>query len=132
MKYDVYFENLNLISYISENHMIKDVCVDLYGQKQKYNSRYVLTTKHLNYKVIDSYGMLMTPIELNILYDVKGMDIFLYDLAVRKKNELYNKHYIFSQINYYIKYLSFRESLIYCKRRFRISLAEIWNRMRKE
>ena len=36
------------------------------------------------YEIVKSYGLYLRPIELNILMEVSGRDIFLYDLTSRK------------------------------------------------
>ena len=82
IKYDVYFENQN---FFKDN--IKDCEIDLYGAKYRANvckKKYLLTTLELPYEIVKSYGLYLRPIELNILMEVSGRDIFLYDLTSRK------------------------------------------------
>ena len=71
--------------------------VDLYGYKpldeiislckndpDKAEFNYILTSKQLPYKVIKSFARRMRPVDANILYGIKGSDIFLYDI---RKND---------------------------------------------
>lgn len=132
VKYDIFFESMDLAKKVSEKYNIENICIDLYGQKEKYKEKYVITTKKLDYKIVDSYGMLMSPVELNILYDVKGQDIFLYDISKKEPNKVVMTRHRYNLINYDIKYLSFKESITYCVSRFKISLGEIWSSMRKK
>ena len=74
--YDGFFENEKIFS-LKEN-----LCVDLNGSKDnREGCRYWLTTKRSNYAVVKSYGMLLRPIEMNVLNEVEGNDIFMYDTA---------------------------------------------------
>lgn len=99
IKYDVYSNNLGLVAAL--NISLSDLCLDLYGiRPNDFNKRYYLTVRSLPYKVIKSYGLYMRPQELNVIEDVPGNDIFLYDTSVKAKrpkidfgkNLLYHLH----------------------------------------
>lgn len=95
IRYDEFFENENIKKYIK----FKDLTVDLYGMKYKYG-RYVLTTKQLNKKIIKTYALRMKPWEVNVMYDIYGDDLYLYDFTLNKKNnfnknESYKYKYLF-------------------------------------
>ena len=83
IRYDEFFENENIKKYIS----FKDITIDLYGQKYEYK-RYVLTTKVLNKKIIESYALRMKPWEVNVINNINGDNIFLYDFSILEKNIL--------------------------------------------
>lgn len=87
--YDSFFENVNL------SHMINlsdEITIDYYGLKTfPYITRYLLSTRNLNYKIKQSWSLALKPYELNILYDLEGNDIFLYDLKSRGKDIENNK-----------------------------------------
>ena len=75
--YDAYFEN-SLLSYES----------DLYGLKYRdsqMKTRFLLTTKALPYKIIESYGLLLKPMDANIVQKIAGHEIRLYDLSLRAR-----------------------------------------------
>jgi hypothetical protein len=92
-RYDCFFENI----YVKEQLPYEDLTVDLYGRKQP-KSKYLLTTEGLNYKVISSYGMAFRPIELNVLLEQPGNEIFLYDCSIPEQKK---KQDTLALINYY-------------------------------
>ena len=78
-RYDAYFENMCLGSRLPEASR-DETSVDLYGLKQSGSyKRYVLSCKSLPYRVIQTYGRRLRPIDANILYKIEGHDFFLYD-----------------------------------------------------
>ncbi|MGQ1911612.1 hypothetical protein ACT3CE_17745 [Marinifilum sp. RC60d5] len=84
IKYDGFFENKNLYSFLNKNH--NELCLDLNNTRNKYSSRYILTMKSLPFRVEKSYGLNLFPSELNVLRNINGTGIFLYDtLVVEKK-----------------------------------------------
>ena len=78
LKYDAFFENQNLHQYC--NVCQDDLLVDLYGDHIATNKRYILTRKQLPYKIINSWDGRMVPHEMNVIYNIPGDDIVLYDL----------------------------------------------------
>lgn len=80
VKYDVFFENQGLYKYC--NIKKDELTVDLYGNHTEINKRYLLTKKVLPYKVIHSWGDRMVPHEMNLVYNIPGDGIFLYDLGM--------------------------------------------------
>lgn len=81
-KYDVYQQNIFLYSVLKLSP--NDLTLDLYGIKFKEGKvkRYILTTYHLPYKRIKEYGICMRPIELNVINEIPGSGIYLYDTSV--------------------------------------------------
>lgn len=80
VKYDAFLER-----FISES----DTCMDLYGQKTDYTPySFVITPKILNYKIIETYGLLMRPHEENIYRCEKGRYFYKYDLSINQKNKV--------------------------------------------
>ena len=76
--YDAFFENLGLLKVLGLKS--KEVCIDLYGEKMnRTQCRYWLTPKIHNFKIIETYGLQMKPIELNVMTSIPGNTIFLYD-----------------------------------------------------
>ncbi len=83
--YDSFFENIRLAD---------DCIVDLYGYKpidemisvSKNDEaarpvKYVLTCASLPYRVVKSFGRSMRPLDANVVYEVEGADLFLYDIG---------------------------------------------------
>ncbi|MCR4922830.1 MAG: glycosyltransferase [Lachnospiraceae bacterium] len=85
--YDAFFENKKLRLRDIEEKFI----TDLYGNKrvaetgEKSKIRYALSSRELPYKVIRSYGRILRPVDANIVADIKGEDLFLYDLKQKDK-----------------------------------------------
>lgn len=74
--YDAWCENLAIKECIG----MDDVCVDIYGAKKNYaDNRYWLTSLSKPYEVIESYGMELRPVDMNVLCRLPGNEIFLYD-----------------------------------------------------
>ena len=81
--YDAFFENL----YIKKILNYKDCVIDLNGVKPiDTGHRYILTRKKLNYKIVKTWGLQFRPIELNIILECEGNEIFLYDMKYKESN----------------------------------------------
>ncbi len=79
--YDVYFENLRLAHRLPES-VQGDLTVDMYGCKQAEGyRRYVLSSKPLPYRILESFGRRLRPIDANVVYKTGGTDFFLYDTS---------------------------------------------------
>ncbi|WP_051254314.1 glycosyltransferase [Arenibacter latericius] len=104
--YDAFFENLKLHKFLEINK--HQLCVDLNGYRTEFNKRYILTSQILNYEVIRTYGKSLKPIEANIISNIPGKEIFLYDSSkVMTNNRSLDKT---QDIFYNIKYLSYRDA----------------------
>lgn len=85
LKYDAFFECENLKNYVSD--LKGEICVDIYGRKNDYiGKNFLLTTKSLDYKIIRKFALQLKPHELNVMYNIEGTGVFLYDLT--KKGEI--------------------------------------------
>ena len=63
-----------------------DFYVNLQGKKDAMmDRRYFLSVKPLPYKVVKSFGLFMRPWEINIIENVEGNDMFLYDRTIKDK-----------------------------------------------
>lgn len=92
LKYDIFYENQTMF-----RNMFEDCDIDLYGIKQNtgmLKKRFLLTTREQNYKIVKSYALQLRPIELNVLWDVAGNDIFLYDTAAEGHQKVSNNYKI--------------------------------------
>ena len=84
IKYDIYANYIGLGKYLGINE--NDLCVDFYGDKRnEQKRRYWLSPYILPYKVLDKYALNLEPMEANVIYNVKGNDLFLYDTTIRVK-----------------------------------------------
>lgn len=84
VKYDIYSNNIGLADAL--NIPLEDICLDLYGVRpNEHNRRYYLSVKKLPFKVVKSFGLYMRPHELNVIEQIPGNDIFLYDTAISDK-----------------------------------------------
>lgn len=87
VRYDIFYERIGLGRYL--NILEEELVVDLYGMKDLTNTekRYVLSSKELDYHPVRGYALQMRPQEENIIYQIPGKDLFLYDtktMAQRK------------------------------------------------
>ena len=87
VRYDIFCNNELLYEWIPAQYK-GDVCLDLYGGRTNYHGkRYVLSMKNLPYDVVKQWGLTMRPVELNVLYDIQGDGIRLYDTSKVGKNK---------------------------------------------
>ena len=78
--YDIYSNNIDIAAHL--NIPLTNLCIDLYGiRPNNTKKRYYLTVKRLPYKVIKSFGLYLRPQELNVIENIDGNDIFLYDTS---------------------------------------------------
>lgn len=84
VKYDIYQQNIALYNKLGINET--ELSLDLYGQKlnEGKTAKYVLTTIDTDMKVVKTFGLTMRPIELNVLEDIPGRGIYLYESDNRK------------------------------------------------
>ena len=109
--YDVYCNPKNIATYLNLDE--KELCIDLYGNRENIkNYRYLLSVKILPYKIIKSYSLSMKPIELNVINNIEGTGIYLYDtktkISISRKNtnyELFKYYFSSFNRNFMYKYL---------------------------
>lgn len=93
--YDGFFEPKFLSRYL--NIESSKLCVNL--NETKNNSlykQYLLTRQILPFKIIKGFALKYKPIEANIIWDIEGQDILLYDTSIKLKNNKIkrdNRHY---------------------------------------
>lgn len=96
--YDAFFENEKLQNILN---LDQKVIVDYYGIKNlPDNAKYLLSTRNLDYKILREWRLALKPYELNLEYNIKGNDVFLYDL---ERPEINNKRKKYIKANI-IKY----------------------------
>lgn len=100
--YDAFFENMKLKEIINCN---KNIICDFYGKKTieyiESKPGYLLSTKKYNYRIIKSYSLQMYPYEMNLVNEIYGKDIFLYDQEKTEKNN--NKYRRENLVKYIFK-----------------------------
>jgi len=82
--YDAFFESSAMARALELD--AKELCVDLYGMKDnREDARYWLTLREANHRVLRSFDLALRPHEANVLHEVPGDRIRLYDTSVREK-----------------------------------------------
>lgn len=94
VKYDVFFERVGI-----ENKIFPkcrgEILLDLYGSRTNYkDKRYVISTNALPYEKINSFGLVLRPIEQNCMFPQPGDGINLYDLSKEERIKKINKDYL--------------------------------------
>lgn len=77
VRYDGFFEPKFLYDHLHIDE--EQLTINIYGTKTNSKNRYELSMNVLPYKVVKSFGLKYKPIEANVLFDVDGNDIYLYD-----------------------------------------------------
>ena len=100
--YDGFFENEGLARCFGIDE--RELCVDLYGEKQnREQKRYWLTLEKKNFRIINNFALELKPWDANILENKPGNCIFLYDtseIANNRFEENYdNKERYFYSMN---------------------------------
>lgn len=108
LKYDTYAQ----CEYLKDFLNMDDISIDLYGNRENISSRYILSIRHLNFKIIRSFGLRFRPIELNVLLNNPGQDIYLYDTKETASNRFYLSMNRLLE-DYYLK--DFSPYLLLCK-----------------
>lgn len=89
--YDAYHERLGLGKYLGYDE--SDLCVDLYGTKEELNKyKYLISLEKKEFKIVEKFALSFKPHELNIINELDGEDIFVYDLTVIEKNQFMVKN----------------------------------------
>ena len=79
--YDAWHENTRLPETLGLAP--EELCVDIFGGKGNPNKqRYWLTTHCKPYRVLRSFALSLYPMDMNVLSDLDGNQIFLYDTGV--------------------------------------------------
>lgn len=112
VKYDAFFESIDLGFFMKEKRGMK-VCIDYYGvKKNHFEYDYVLSSVLLPYEVVNSYGLEMRPPELNVILEVPGDVLRLYDVKrFRKVHRDWTHHR--NVLKYELKDLSRIDALFY-------------------
>ena len=119
IKYDIYGEPVGLGGYLGVPE--EELTCDMWGRKRKEAYlRYVLSCRRLPYKVRKTFGMQMKPMELNVMEEIQGEGLFLYDtsFAAEDKEEA-SEHVHLRLLEYGYGVLDGRELLMWALQRIR-------------
>ena len=101
VKYDVYFNFIGFGEFCKIND--NELCVDFWGtNNNKTNKKYILSPFKLPFKIIKSYAMKLRPIELNVIFNIGGDSLFLYDTKMNFNQNII-KEFSYSQLKYFSK-----------------------------
>lgn len=124
--YDAFYENLKVKNGL-EKELEAVVIVDLYGSRVvKGTQGYVLSSQILPFKVIKEYGLQLRPLEANILLDIQGTGLYLFDCSISQQRSVKKqKEQIVRKWNYFMRerFLLMDEIFPVCKQKF-------WNLIR--
>lgn len=110
-RYDVFFENMNLLKYFSFELTKEGIVIDLAGIGRSIEGkRYYLTTRDLPYEIIEEYALQLRPIDMNIICANYGRGIKLYDTTKKRRNKKNDFDYV---TKYEIRGISNRTLLRY-------------------
>lgn len=100
--YDAFFENVQLLQKYKRKNM--DVTIDLYGCKDiASDSGLALTTQNLSFAVVEEFAMQLRPLDLNVLMELDGTDIYLYDTSKRgEKRTKKRKNFYLKRWDYFM------------------------------
>ena len=98
--YDLFCNNEAMYNWLDiDRH---DICLDIYGMgRNAEGKRYILSPKVLPYNAVRHFALNSKPIETNILHNIEGNGLFLYDTQqpVSKKEK---RKYPFAFLSYYL------------------------------
>lgn len=99
--YDAFFENCSIAPIL--NVPEDELCVDLYGSKPEcMRKKFWLTTRKADYRVEKSFGLDLRPHELNVILNIPGQEIRLYNTEQQEKNTM-TELSIFQYFDYYFR-----------------------------
>ena len=82
--YDAFFEPMFLGSYLGIEE--SDLCTNLYNQKKLFKCKYLLSAQDYPYRIVRSFGLECRPHEMNVICNIPGKQIKLYDTSVLEDN----------------------------------------------
>lgn len=82
--YNIFFENITLNKSIGTSE--KETTIDLYNNHKKPKKFWLTINQNNHFRILKSYGLIMRPHELNVIFNIPGNDIFLYDTSESAEN----------------------------------------------
>lgn len=82
IKYDIFFERIFDADFLIAGIKAKDICIDLNGKHRDANGRHYLLTseEQKDLTPIHTFGIQLRPIEENIVANIEGEELFLYQV----------------------------------------------------
>ncbi|MBC6003808.1 MAG: glycosyltransferase family A protein [Paeniclostridium sordellii] len=130
IKYDSFFEREDLGDMLGIDR--GELCIDIYGMKQnKENKKYWLTTRLEDFRIIKSFGLELKPHEMNVINQIEGNGIFLYDTSIIEKNYIKSKIHRYNSHLYYQGEANKGDLLEYTKFKYTEWLKYVIKRIKK-
>lgn len=120
VSYDIFANNESI--YDSLMLSKGELCLDLYRMLTYTKKRFLLSTQVLPFKIIKSFGLAFRPIELNVIHEIPGNNIFLYDTTVSVKNNVKPSICKNELLWYYTYGFFYKDLLPYSKYRYRTAI----------
>lgn len=100
--YDAFYENSLLADSLKLNPT--ELQTNLYGLKPSASCRFELSTVKKRFRVARSFARSLKPMEMNVLFDIPGDEIFLYDTSQKgkkrkKKDAVREMRYFYKGLN---------------------------------
>lgn len=131
VKYDTYAQ----CELLKEHLGLDSIAVDLYGNRENVTQfRYLLTIKPQKYKIVKRYALRLRPVELNVLLDIPGHEIYLYDASLGATNK-YSHSVRRMLADYYLREYSsklvYNKAFHYIIKYIRSWLQKCWRKLNK-
>ena len=83
VKYDIFFERVFDPAVLINSICSDDICFNLNGNhRDTQGKKYLLTSvKDKRFRLLRSYGLQLRPIERNVLSDIPGNELYLYNVS---------------------------------------------------
>lgn len=133
-KYDSFFERLlpdKKLAIDNEVISTSDIEMDLYGTKANFRKPFCVSSQNLEFAILSSFGLQLKPHEANIILNVEGNQLYLYDttkqIGKRSKSEL-DYCYYFKLSDYKIVWISLKKLVLDL---FKIKIKDISKKLRR-
>lgn len=120
--YDEYMNRQFLGKYV--NIPDEQLTTDLYCTHSSIDTRFLLTTKKLNFKILKTFQLFIRPIEASVIHDYQGTGIYLYDTNEKVRNK--EKSSIYDLYLYSLRSHDYRRLL---RLSLKLTIKEIFNRL---
>lgn len=130
--YDAFFENVSLKKLLKID---KEIECDFYGSKDVKNienNKYLLSSQKYDYRIINKYSLQMYPYEQNIINNICGDDIYLYDLTIPNNERKKTNDKILLRYVYKMDLLSKKQIYIFSKYFIRNMLDRIIRKIKRK
>lgn len=132
VSYDAFYERELSDEYVIHGVRGSDICMDLNNMKtSSFGKRYVITNSQLPYKEVASFGLSLRPISQNVILELPGQQLHMYQLeqensTIRKwsgRRPSYPTN--FRRMKYEYRDASWRTLLIYGPMEFATRLRDV-------